>query len=237
MKLRLVALNVFPTASREVSSERRPRFRRPGIAEAAAAVLPDFVHASRRECPLETSLSSSTALLLLYCKNLVCSVGWRETAKIGKPQFGFLRRLLANIRQNCTIAAGPSKDSRWFAFHGTCPGDEVNHAVAAKELNIVKSLHQARKQHVKSLADIMVSFEGGIRQIRTYNQNPAADCRRHKDPAVAARPIPYAAATPEVQLAGVASPNLSASSTEAGSEAGTANHETLNPNGLGASGV
>ena len=49
--------------------------------------------------------------------------------------------------------------------------------------------------------------------------------------------LPYTAATPDAQLAGVASPNSSASSTEAGSEAFTANHKTLKPNPSGLSGV
>jgi hypothetical protein len=43
-------------------------------------------------------------------------------------------------------------------------------------------------------------------------------------------PNEFAAARPDAQLAGVATPNSSALRTEAVSEAFTANHETLYPN-------
>jgi hypothetical protein len=103
-------------------------------------------------------------LLTHYFEDPVYSIGRRQAGQIDKPQFGFLRRLLAKVRQNFAIAAGPSKGSHWFAVNGTRPRDEVADAVATKELDVVKSLHQAGKQHVKSLADIVVSFVCGVRQ-------------------------------------------------------------------------
>src|SRR5580692_11256744 len=103
-------------------------------------------------------------LLTYYFENLVYSVGRRQAGQIDNPQFGFLRRPLANVRQNFAIAAGPSKGSHWFAINGTRPRDEVADAVATKELDVVKSLHQAGKQHVKSFADIVVSFVCAVRQ-------------------------------------------------------------------------
>jgi len=58
--------------------------------------------------------------------------------------------------------------------------------MAAKELNVVKSLHQSGKQHVKSFPNIMVSFVRGIRQRRAYDQNPAANRWRCEHPGIIA---------------------------------------------------
>src|SRR5581483_2748814 len=101
-------------------------------------------------------------LLPRYFENPISGIGRREVTEIGKPELGLLWRLLANVRQNCTLAPGPSKDSDWFALQGARPRNEVDHAVAPKELNVIKLFHQSGKQQVKSHADIMVSFDGRI---------------------------------------------------------------------------
>jgi hypothetical protein len=47
--------------------------------------------------------------------------------------------------------------------------------VAAKELNIVKSLDQPGKQRIKFLPGIVMPLDSGIGQATAYNQDPAPD--------------------------------------------------------------
>src|SRR5579871_1047237 len=111
-------------------------------------------------------------LLLRYLGNVISGIGRREAVEIWKSQFCLFRSLLTNIRPN---ALTERKDTYRLSVQGTRPRHKANYAIAAEELDIIKSLHQARKQHVKSLADIMVSFDSRIRQRKAHDQDPAGD--------------------------------------------------------------
>ncbi len=70
-----------------------------------AAVLPN---SRQRFTSGEAACDKRIRLVLLltrYFENPVYSVGRRQAGQIDKPQFGFLWRLLANVRQNFTDAA------------------------------------------------------------------------------------------------------------------------------------
>ena len=70
-----------------------------------AAVLPN---SRQRFTSGEAACDKRIRLVLLltrYFENPVYSVGRRQAGQTDKPQFGFLWRLLANVRQNFTDAA------------------------------------------------------------------------------------------------------------------------------------
>jgi hypothetical protein len=63
--------------------------------------------------------------------------------------------------------------------------------VTSKVLNVVKSLHQARKEHIESSSDIIwasewrcIKRDDGLPQRTAYNKDPAVYRRRREDPFV-----------------------------------------------------